>query len=169
MSEPRQQLLALADDCQERARRSRNGDARSLYWGAVNRMRQACAARYSSEQSLRGELLAMEAQAQLARWYDGGIDEYDPAREAVTAHSCAKEDLKAAQATSSRQGALTRAGDRSRPLNARQLASKAGMSERGALKRIVHGFHRRLPGFYREGRRWFADHDAFEQFRMSSD
>jgi hypothetical protein len=54
-------------------------------------------------------------------------------------------------------------------LNARQLANLVDMSERGALKRITHAFHRGLPGFYRDGRRWFAEREAFEQFRMSSD
>ena len=110
---------------------------------------------------LRATFAAMTAQAQLARWYNGeGV--YD----AIAEPAAAPLDGRSAQGRLPPPATVPRPRD---ALKARQLAALSGMSERGALKRIVHGFHRGAPGFYRDGRRWFAERQAFEQFRMSSD
>ena len=157
MTTSRDQLRTLADDCEARARRSTSGDARTLYHRAALDARRHTEARYIGEGGLR---LALDAAASLMRfaaYMDGETIDVPPPRAAP--EEPAGEGAKALQdAPSPRQG-----------LNARQLARLAGMSERGALKRIVHAFDQRLPGFYRNGRRWFAERDAFDQFRMSSD
>jgi hypothetical protein len=154
LNEARARLRQLADDCEERARRSRSGDARSLYQLAARECRFALS---TNARRFPETLAAMSAQAMLARWYDGeDVDEFGTA---PPPPALASDEQSSP------------AGPR-RPLHAlkpRQLATLAGMSERGALKRIVHAFHQGLPGFYCCGRRWFADQDAFEQFRISSD
>jgi hypothetical protein len=152
--EARDRLRQLADDCEERARRSRSGNARNLYQLAASECRSAL---IMHPGRLPETLAAMTAQSMLARWYDGedvpefGIAPLQPDR--ALAH----------------QSAPTAPTRPPHALTARQLAATAGMTERGALKRIVHAFHRGMAGFYRDGRRWFAEREAFDQFRMSSD
>ncbi len=161
MTEARQRLRSLADDCEARARRSR-GDVRSRYHRAASDARRDAAARYMGEDGLRLALEAAASQMRFAAWLDGEVIPDDgPTSEPVECAGVAPSDQGGAPP-----------GPPGRPahaLSAPRLAKLTGMSERGARKRIVHSFHRGLPGFYREGRRWFAERAAFAQFRMSSD
>lgn len=152
----RERLQRLADDCEERARLSTNSDARSLYWLAARECRLTMIARDGRQ---RATFAAMTAQAQLARWYDG--EDIYGAEPASAPLECFSASVRASDAQPT-----------SRPpqgLRARQLAEMSGMSERGALKRIVHGFHKGLPGFYRDGCHWFAEREAFARFRIGAE
>lgn len=114
---------------------------------------------------LRMALAAVAAQMRFAAWCDGAIDEYDAAQE--RGEVAGDRQIKVPVASLESIGMSKR--EAGQILSARELAELAGMSERGALKRIVHSFCRGLPGFYRVGRLWFAEREAFDQFRMSSE
>jgi hypothetical protein len=158
----RARLLSLADDCEERAHWPSCGAyPRGLFHRTANDARV-------SARTLRGDELHMALQAAMAAarfaaCLNGETVDY-PTQEAIAkpgAPGMALAPLPLDLGAQSARNGPT--------LNARQLAALSGMSERGALKRIVHGFYRGLRGFYREGRRWFAEREAFDAFRMSSD
>lgn len=71
-------LRQLGDDCEERARRSHNADARSLYHLAARDARIAASGRGMGEDALRATLIHIEELAAVARRYDGeGITSTD--------------------------------------------------------------------------------------------
>lgn len=143
----RQRLRSLADDCDKRASESDSVEAIRLYRQASPDARHAAVALHMGEYTRRLLLARCEALAFAARLYDGdGIDWALPAIPPSTP-TIAPE-----------RPAVPR-------LSTTQLAKLHSMSPRGALKRIVHSYHRGVPGFYREGSRWFAERDAFDQFR----
>ena len=78
MIELRARLRRLADDCEERAHRSKSEHARWLYHETARRARQDGKAAYATEPELRDTLAAMYRQAELARWHDGKrhVDQY---------------------------------------------------------------------------------------------
>ena len=149
----RQALHRLAEQCEQRARACDGDEARGRFNRAAADARRDATARYISPDGLRLAYDAADAQARFAAWCDGDRPAPD------VAPSIAPAPPPAIQVPA-------RSPDARRP---RQLGALFGMSERGALKRITHAFHRGVPGFYRDGRRWFAEPAAFEQFRMSSD
>jgi hypothetical protein len=153
MSAARARLCAFADDCEARARQAITGEAKSSYQRAAIAARRDAGALHIGERGMELALAAARATSDFARYLDGETIDARPSVPIVDAPQTVRQE-----APPTRRG-----------LNARQLARLVGMSERGALKRIVHGFDRDLPGFYRDGRRWFADPAAFDQFRMSSD
>lgn len=151
-------LRQLADNYEERARRSHNADARNLYHLAARDARIAASGRRMGEDALRATLSDIEILAAVARRYDGErVDGYDlPPVEFATR----------AAVGPSRSGIVS-----ARPpdaLNARQLGQLRGIPERTARRVIERGCRHQWPGFYREGGArayWFADLDAFDRSR----
>lgn len=146
----RKSLQRLADDCDERARPPCEAFAMSLYWRAAQEARRYAADRYAGEDRLRIALSALEAQRTVAGWYDApeaGFESLPPSAPAT---------------------APIERPDPSELLDAAQLAEIHGMTARGARKAIVNAFDRRQPGFYRMGRRWLAEPEAFARRRKSS-
>lgn len=161
-------LQQLADDCEDRARRSTSGKAKNLYFTAATECRLAMTA---LESTRCRTLVAMTAQAALARWYDGE-DVYESARDSLGAFS-GLGGHNAPSAVLLPSGGLPEASaDPLRDqkpdhlLNARQLGARYGVPERGARKTIERGLRRDLAGFYRDGRLMFAAPDAFERLRQ---
>ena len=151
-------LRQLADNYEERARRSHNADARSLYHLAARDARIAASGRGMGDDVLRATLIHIEELAAVARRYDGErVDGYDlPPVEFAT---------RAAVAPSRSAIVSARPPD---ALNARQLGQLRGIPERTARRAIERGCRYQWPGFYREGGArayWFADLDAFDQSR----
>lgn len=165
----RQRLRQLADDCEERARRSRNADARSLYHRAAKDARQAYATSHLSEGELHDYLQAMNAQALLARWYDGS--EWDSSPDKLSAGFAPFQSVmvctKSAPANIDLTGAPGTPIDACPPdaMNARQIGQLCGIPERTARRAIERGWGNRWPGFYRKGRYGFAELDAFNRLR----
>jgi hypothetical protein len=141
----------LADDCEERARRSMvNGEARALYHLVAREARRLSVAPHLGEGDCREALAALTALARVARWYDGeGFADPLPAYQPAPALPLPEPPRPIA-------GEL---------LNAAQLAAMFGMGERGARKAIERGYSRGLAGFHRHGALWFAEREAFAKFR----
>lgn len=143
----------FADACEERARRCPpNGNGRSLYHVLANEARLLMAARLG-DRELAGALVAISAVAETAAayWLGGEPSPYAPP---------APLPLAAAPPPPSRApGAL----------NARQIASRSGMTDRWARELIRRGVAQGRPGFSRAGSRWFVEPSAFAEFRISSE
>lgn len=118
------------------------------------------------EDGLRMAVEAAAAQARFAAWLDG--DGIEAAPEPVRGPLERVGQPIATPAVSS--AGETPGAPR---LGTGELAKLHGMTPRGALKRIMHGYDQGLPGFFckwrGERRHWFAEPYAFAQFRMSSD
>lgn len=149
----RQRLRSFADDCDQRASQARNPQARGFFHLAARNARQAMAGWYGGDR--RKAVVAMEGLRLAAQWIE------DP--------DAQLEGAEVARVSTTAGASIPEAPKPPRGLKPSALAELAGMTERGARKRIVHCYHRGLPGFYRTGRRWFAEPEAFAQFRMSSD
>lgn len=145
----RDQVRRLADECEERARWSPVGSlARSLLNLGSAQARQAAANRHYSEEDLQA------------------VHRFASAMLAIQGENSGYIALQA------RQGAQVAAPvsvptQRHNALNARQLSSLFGMSERGARGAIERGVRRGLEGFFRDGALWLAERDAFGRMRAA--
>ena len=167
-------LRQLADNCEERARRSHNADARNLYHLAARDARIAASGRGMGEDVLRATLIHIEELAAVARRYDGeeitspdllsaGFVPKQPVFVPLQFGECAAANIYLTGAPETLSHA--------RPpdaLNARQLGQLRDIPERTARRAIERGCRHQWPGFYREGGArayWFADLDAFDRSR----
>lgn len=159
LAEGQSRLHRFANDCEELARRSScSPDARGRYHRAAADARMFARMRHLGEQGLRLALDCVTADARFAAWLNGDT----PADSVERPIEREKPDGW----HSPSQTAQTPLSESPRPpsgdmLNARQLAEAFGMSERGAHKAIVRGLDRGLPGFHCDGRRKYAERQAF--------
>ena len=152
LDETADRLRQLADDCEERARRT-NGEARNLFHLAAREARNRAGARHLGDIERREALEAIKGFALFVRWLDGeAVPEIGPLR--------LPELVQPAPVP---QSALPPIVGTLR--NARQLGEAFGMSERGARKAIERGLRRNLAGFYRHGAKLLAEPEAFAQVR----
>lgn len=146
-------LRQLADDCEERARRT-NGEARNLFHLAAREARNRAGARHLGEIERREALEAIKGFALFVRWLDGeAVPEISPMRlpELVQPAPVPQPALPPLVGTL---------------LNARQLGEVFGLSECGARKAIKRGLRRNLAGFHRDGALFFAEREAFAKMRQ---
>lgn len=160
-------LKQLADDCEERARLSRNADARGLYHLAATQARMREAGRHWSDLDRRDATDALSALVKAARWLDG---------ECITdilsegkSHSMADLRSYSGSLPSLSNFPLTQSPSPAPPVpssafNARQLAERFSVPERTARYRIEQAVRRGRAGFYRDGCRWYAEPLAFAEF-----
>lgn len=157
----RDKLRRLADDCEERACRSHDSDARARFHTVAADARHMARAHYPDPDGLRLALEAATAQARLAAWFNGDMLS-EPATSplqalpAIDGHRHSQPvTLPASESLAPPVGAL----------NPKQLADLFRMTARGARKAIVVAYDKGLPGFYCETHgercRWFAEPEAF--------
>ena len=172
----RERLRQLANDCEERARGTRDSHARNLYHRAATDARHAHATRHLSDGELQVYWQAMNAQAMLAQWYDGS--EFDASPDKLSAGFMPTISVSYASAIPLANIDLTEpvivtqnAAVLSCPpdaMNPRQLGELCGIPERTARRAIERGWRNRWHGFFREGGArayWFAELDAFTRSR----
>lgn len=140
----RKRLSGLADECEAHARRSRDADARSQFHLIASRARKSASRQCDHRTALSG----LEAQMKAELWL-GGSSTVDAPQ---GPHNVSVRMLAAGRPP---PDALTTT----------ELASLTGMSDRGARKIIKREVQFGEPGFYRDGHRWFATLEAFEQAR----
>lgn len=156
-------LRQLADDCEERARRAHTGEARSLYHRAASDARRATRDRCLGDDGRRAALIAAAAQADWAGWYEGESF-LDPQNSDFVSAMLDNPSTMPAKPLDIRD--LPTDNLSVLPpdaLNARQLADRLGMGERTARRAIERHWRKGWPGFYRDGRRWYAEPDAFDR------
>jgi hypothetical protein len=146
-------LRRLADDCEERARRTDSAEARSSYHGAARAARMAIRMGYAGD--MAKSLRVASAMAALARCHEG---------EEIERVAMAAPPLPTPSPFSLPPVDETLP---SAALNARQLALMHGMPERTARRTIERGMRKGRPGFYRRGCHWYAEEQAFHAMRRT--
>ncbi|MEZ5688742.1 MAG: hypothetical protein R3E21_08185 [Caenibius sp.] len=163
LSTLRERLRQLADDCQERARLANDADARSQYHCVAKDARLFARMPHMGEEGLKRALVSVGASMAVAAWLDGDT--------LPDAHTSPLESIRPLNGHRPPPAPQTTLSESPAPpadaLNARQLASLLSMPERSARRAIERGVRKGLPGFYRDGRRWYARRDAFERLRCA--
>jgi hypothetical protein len=168
-------LGSLADECEARARLSRSDDVRSIYHRTARDLRSAAELRRLGEHGLRLSYDAAVSQARFAAFLDGDSFDAAQARGEVKAANNAKTTSNA-EAVSAPDIGLSRKDihearqarrDGKALLNAAQLERTTGVPQRTARDTILRGWRLGFPGFYREGRRLYAEQRAFERLRAT--
>lgn len=160
-----QRLRSLADGCEESARNAKDGYARNLWHVAARDARRAASVGYLGDRHLRHALAKAEALAHTASLYESDPDDFEPQATPAPAEAISSPSKLPAPP----QGHIAaptpdRTARQPRELlNARQLAERFGMSERGAREVIKRGWRRNLEGFCRDGALWFAEPQAFRR------
>lgn len=157
-------LGSLADECEARARLSRSDDVRGIYHRTARDLRSAAALRCLGEHGLRLSYDAAVSQVRFAAFLD--CDSFDGAQSPespIAAPQSAPEtaSVPACDPADARQARR----DGKALLNAAQLERTTGVPQRTARDTILRGWRLGFPGFYREGRRLYAEQRAFEQLR----
>lgn len=152
-------LRQLANDCEERARGDDNALAVSALGWIARQARQAAMAPHLALAERAEALEFLSEFAHVARRYCGGFDEsVRPMLDCVDSdwHNSADYRPLPPDNVSVLASALP----------AGKIASLFGLNDRTARRAIEKGKRLGLPGFYCEGRYWFAERDAFAA-RMS--
>lgn len=154
----REQLRNLANDCEERARRSScRPDARGMYHRTARDARDAAGMRHLDHSELQAALDAALAFTRFAACLNG-----DALPEAPE-HALAREGARLV--TRDAQTVIAAPSVPDSAVNARQLSARFGVPERTARRTIARLACQGVPGFYSiangERTRWLADPDAF--------